>query len=160
MAFNKLMLIMMGLKFRRNMLVLWSITVSCTETAVSMNLSSDIPVRERMSRPQSSEHALSLDQCYYKCSGTLWICYNTEDRTAHPRSGRAICPCPQVEPRRFCSPSPTALCLWPDPRSAAAGRLVPPSTHTKTATWSHKTSAFLHLLLLPQQVSAFMGSKE
>lgn len=60
---------------------------------------------------------------------------------ADPRSGWSICPYPQVEPRRCYSPSPTALCLWLDPRSAAAGPLAPPSTGTETVTWSHRDSA-------------------
>lgn len=58
------------------------------------------------------------------------MCFNTEDRTADPGSGSSICPYPQAEPRQFYSPSPTALCLWLDPRSAAAGPLAPPSRNT------------------------------
>lgn len=49
-----------------------------------------------------------------------------------PGQDGSKCPYPQVGPRWFCSPSPTALCLWMDPRSAAAGRPVPPSTDKQT----------------------------
>lgn len=38
----------------------------------------------------------------------------------------SICPCPQVGPRRSCSPSPTAPGPFPGPPSAAAGPPVPP----------------------------------
>lgn len=57
MAFSKLMWIMMGFKFSRNMLVLGSVTVSWTVFLLT------VPLRERMSRPQGSEHAPSPNQC-------------------------------------------------------------------------------------------------
>lgn len=78
--------------------------------------------------------------------GLLWMCYNTKDRMADLRSGWSKCPYPQAEHHRCYSPSPTALCLWLDPRSAVAGPPAPPSTDINSNMIPQNSSIYCYYL--------------